>query len=281
MAPPALMIAVMLLTAEDPADQAALDKERQAAVAELAPAKARQLSVVVGAEQLTAQLNEEPLLRWSNPTAGSVFGEVFLWTVQNRPVAAASIYRWYHPYQDCTVEVVSLSASSLTAREGERSVWETRAGGFEWRPLTGIKPPAATDAARLSQMRAIARQFTVELTDRRGGESVTRELRQLAQPVYQYASPEQQVLGGVLFAFVEVTDPEAWLAIEAVTESDETKWQYGLARMNSDALTVRRGESTVQDWSKIEQPWKYKQAPYTTFGFDPKSVIKKPASEQR
>ena len=74
------------------------------------PAKARQLTCSwATSSRHRLRCVEKPLLRWSNPTAGSVFGEVYLWTVHERPVAIASIYRWYHPFKDSTVEVVSIT----------------------------------------------------------------------------------------------------------------------------------------------------------------------------
>src|SRR5262245_23622779 len=95
---------------EAPRD-AAQERQRQEDVALLARAKAKQLEVSVGDEDggAKASLHSEPLLRWSNPTAGSVFGEVFVWHVEGQPVAAASIFRWYHPFKDASLEIVSLS----------------------------------------------------------------------------------------------------------------------------------------------------------------------------
>src|SRR5262245_34893660 len=102
------VILLTLLLAADPAPDAdAADKARQDEVARLAPAEARRLEVLVGDDGAAhASLVQKPLLRWSNPTAGSVYGEVFLWTIDRRPAAIASIYRWYHPFQDSTVEFV-------------------------------------------------------------------------------------------------------------------------------------------------------------------------------
>ena len=40
-------------------------------------------------------LRPEPVLKWSNPVVGMVFGEVFVWTDRGRPEAVASIYKYY------------------------------------------------------------------------------------------------------------------------------------------------------------------------------------------
>lgn len=267
------MVAPLLLLAWFAADDPpAYDQQRREAVARLAPAKAKQLQLFAGEEQAKAALVPQPLLRWSNPTAGSVFGEVYLWTVQERPVAIASIYRWYHPLKDSTVEVVSMTPAPVEAREGDRTVWQAPVGGLSFQPLANAPEPAATAAARLGQMRNLAREFSAQLIDQRGGQKVTRELRLLNQPVHRYADAESGLLDGALFAFVETTDPEAWLLIEAVKSDGGTKWRCGLARMNADELKVSRGMKLVAEWPKIVQPWRYRTAHYTLFGFDPEQV---------
>src|SRR5262245_41700769 len=119
-----------ILLAAQPASQASppsdSDRARQDEVARLAPAEAKRLEFLVGRDApAKATLVAKPLLRWSNPTAGSVHGEVFLWTVERRPVAIASIYRWYHPFKDSTVECVSVSEVPLEAKEQAESKWNT------------------------------------------------------------------------------------------------------------------------------------------------------------
>ncbi|HZN34032.1 MAG TPA: hypothetical protein VFB80_09445 [Pirellulaceae bacterium] len=265
-----LLLLQMLAAADEPASD---DQQRREAVARLAPAKAKQMNVLVGdQEPVQAALVEKPLLRWSNPTAGSVFGEVYLWTSRERPVAIASIYRWYHPFKDSTVEVVSLSSRPVQAREGEAALWQSPADGVTWQKLASAPRPAETANARLGQMRSLAREFSAELADQRSGEQVARELRLLNQPVHRYASPESGVIDGALFAFVETTDPEAWLLLEAAAQEGQTGWRFALARMNADELRIKRGGELAAGWSKIVQPWRYRSAPYTLFGFDPDQV---------
>ena len=42
-------------------------------------------------------LQPDPVLNWSNPVMGPIYGEVFVWTEDGRPEAVASIYRFYSP----------------------------------------------------------------------------------------------------------------------------------------------------------------------------------------
>lgn len=268
---PSLLLLTALLLADPAADS---DKTRQEEVARLAPAEAKRLSLLVGDnDPAQAVLVEQPLLRWSNPTAGSVYGEVFLWTVDRRPAAIASIYRWYHPYKDSTVEFVSVSPQAIEAKELDRSQWKTKTPGLRFADLAGAPTPAESARGRLGQMRSLAREFTTELADKRGGDEVVRKLRLLDQPVHRYESPSQSVIDGGLFAFVEGTDPEAWLILEAVESPGSRSWRFALARMNSDALRVRRGESIVQEWESIREVWRDRTRPYATFGFDPAEVL--------
>jgi hypothetical protein len=272
-----LLLAIALLTVEDSSAPDGQERQRQQEVAALAPAKAKLLEIVAisgksGQAPVKANLHENPLLRWSNPTAGSVYGEVYLWSMEDRPAAVASIYRWYHPFQDSTVEIVSLSSHLLEGREKETLAWQSSAAGVAFKPLPKAPAVANSKGTRLGQMRTLARSFSAELMDKRGGEEVRRKLRLLNQPVYRYESPKNGVVDGAMFALVEVTDPEVWLIVEAAKEGDTTRWQYALARMNADALEIRLDGAIVASWPKIVDPWRNRRAPYTLFGFDPTLV---------
>ncbi|MGI8980962.1 MAG: hypothetical protein ACR2FY_17175 [Pirellulaceae bacterium] len=277
-----LLFVIALLAVEDSTAPDAQERLRQQEVAALAPAKSKLLQIVAlsdkaGQEGAKAKLHEGPLLRWSNPTAGSVYGEVYLWSIDNRPTAVASIYRWYHPYNDSTVEIVSLSSRLLEGKENDTSVWQSSAAGVVYKPVPRSSAPAASKGARLGQMRAIARSFSAELTDKRGGDDVRRKLRLLNQPVYRYESSKNGVVDGAMFALAEVTDPEVWLIVEAINEEGAQRWQYALARMNADALEIRLDDAIVESWPKIVDPWRNRKAPYTLFGFDPTLVpLEKP-----
>ena len=106
-----------------------------------------------------------------------------------------------------------------------------------------------------------------------GGEEVLRKLRLMDQPLHRFDSPDQDVLDGGLFAFVEGTDPEAWLILEAVESPGSRSWRFALARMNIDALRVRRGESIVQEWGALREAWSDRTRPYVMFNFKPDEVL--------
>ncbi len=280
------LILLLLAAGQQPAPAASqgdapkegvLERQRQEEVALLAPAKARMLEVRVGDDEpVKATLVADPLLRWSNPTAGSVHGEVYLWHVGGRPAAAASIFRWYHPYKASTVEIVSLSPSAVSAREGDEVLWDSRSPGVSFQAFSDAATPGATRNGRLSQMRALARRFEARLKDERGGEPVARELRLLGQPIHRYEAAKQGIIDGALFAFAEVTDPEVIVMIEAAKDGDATKWRYALARMNNHEVEVRLDGKVVKTWQRIDWPWKDRKASYTLFTFDPRRVKTEP-----
>jgi hypothetical protein len=265
-----LLFVTLLLGADPLAADASAEKSRQEEVSRIAAAQAKAMKLLSG-ESRTAQtrLHDEPLLRWSNPTAGSVYGEVFLWTLSDRPVAIASIYRWYHPFKDSTAELVSVSEHGIEASEGRTTRWDTKSPGIRFSGLPDAPRPAAAAGGRLVQMRSLARRFSAELVDTRGGEQVGRELRLLNQPAHRYASPDNKVLDGGLFAFVEGTDPEAWIVLEATATDAGPKWRYALVRMNRDALQIKDGDRIVQKWDHLRDTWTDRTAGYVTFNFDP------------
>ena len=276
--PATLVLCALLLAGEDqrpPGDPSPNNQEaeRREAVARLAPAKAQSLEVRVGqGEGTISKLHPEPLLRWSNPTAGSVYGEVFVWQADGRPVAIASIFRWYHPFKDGTVEITSLSTQPLTARDGGKVEWECKSPGVNFQKLPQVAAAASASGARLAQMRALARRFAAELQDTRSGEQVGRKLRLLNQPLHRYESPQHGIIDGALFALAEVTDPEVIIIIEAARDGDSPLWRYASARMNNHELEVRLDDKVVQTWPRIDAPWKDRRSSYTLFSFDPQTV---------
>jgi hypothetical protein len=196
-------------------------------------------------------LHPEPILHWTNPTVGKAFGEVYVWTHNGRPAVVGSWYRWFSPDWGRTFETTSLAEGRVTGRVGDVRFWDSEKSGLTLKPLANAVVPAKTPSARLAQMRRLAGDFVVHLADTRGGNrsEVKRQLRMLTQPVFRYPAADANTtyLDGALFAFVEGTDPEAFLLLEAVKTNDAARWHFGLARMNGDALRVTFRDMDV--WS--------------------------------
>jgi hypothetical protein len=205
----------------------------------------------------------DPVLRWSNPAVGRVYGSVFLWTADGRPIAAASIYRWFAPYTQRTAEFVQLSSHAVVAERDGRKRWTPDAGLVKFHPLADAPLPDKSSRKRAAQMRLLAGEFAPELTDKRViNEGTQQQLRLLEKPIYQYGAGAGGLIEGALFAFVVGTDPEVLLLLEAREIEDKAVWHYALARMNRDAMRVRHRDREVWSVPFLEKPWADSRSDY-------------------
>lgn len=229
-------------------------------------------------EPTRTELVREPILRWSNPTIGSVFGDVYLWTLDGRPAVVASWYRYYSPAWGRTLEVSLLGPRALQGEYRGTRFWSPQLEGGEFQALTAAKTPVATRSGRMTQMRQLADDFEVILSDTRvpqdvpGGQVVERSLRQLTRPLFRY-DPEHLPAGcvdGALFAFVEGTDPELFLILEAWGDGapELQTWHYTVARMNGDALEVRYRSEPVARFDALAQTQEQPAQSYTLFSLE-------------
>lgn len=187
------------------------------------------------------ELRREPVLVCSDPVRGGGDGAVFVWTCRGRAEVIGTIFSFpsigprklYHEFHSLSLSVLDVSRSGTHA-----STWTPMAPGIELAALPGAPRPARTGAQRLSQMRALARDFSASTRDR---SEKRLELRLLPQPLYRYESTEPDVLDGALFAFVTATDPEALLVIEARKHAqlDGPAWDYAICRLTDLGLLVR------------------------------------------
>lgn len=248
------------------------EEARRKGVASLAATKAKQLRLRIGTAGSETTLREQPLLRWSNPTIGNIYGDVYLWSFEGRPAAIGSIYRWYNPLvKQPTLELVSLTEARLDGFDGDKRLWSSAGPALKFQPLPKAEVPSDVVGNRLGQMRTFSRRFAARLIDERNGEKVTRELRLMNQPVYRYASKDHGIVDGSIFAFVEGTDPEIWLLLEAAQGKSAPRWQYALARMNSSELVVTLDDKELQAFERIEEAWNHPNASYTLINFEPAS----------
>jgi hypothetical protein len=192
----------------------------------------------------TEEMTPHPVLRWRNATRGTQESEgvLVLWVHNGRPEASAGIYPWEG---NLCHEFVSLSGTAkLVAREAGRVIWSPETPGVEYKEIPGAPAPASTSAARLRQMKLLADRFKVTMTGWKADKSDREELRLLPKPLYR-AEPsgvrtaEPARIDGEVFAFVQGTDPEAVLLLEAVRQNGRSRWQYAFARATSGGLEAR------------------------------------------
>ena len=65
-------------------------------------------------------------------------------------------------------------------------------------------------------------------------------------------SADPKLLDGALFAFVQGTDPEIVLILEAIETAEKAEWQCAFVRATSGGLEVKRGDELV--WSAKKHP---------------------------
>jgi hypothetical protein len=262
-----LVLAAPLLAAQEkePAPpEAPVDKQQIEAALKLTKESADKYKFTVdngGRDE--AKLVAEPILRWSNPAAGEIHGNVFLWTAQGRPAVVGSLYKWFSPHTHMSHEFHSLSESPLAGRFNDAVLWSPRAAGLKFAALPEAPKPAAMAAQRILQMRRLAKDFAATKKERDGNQ---QELRLLPQPIYRYSAPMQKVVDGAMFVFVQGTDPEVFLLLEARGEPEAPAWKFAATRMNSVEFHLRYHDREV--WSVEAMPWKdvgSHAETYTTF----------------
>lgn len=188
--------------------------------------------------------------RYVNHTRDSSNGTLVLWLHQGRPEAAATVYDWYN--QICHAFVSLSRDNKMVAREGEAIIWHCATPGIEFRPVPDAPPPSDTDTGRLRQMKALSRLFDSTLLGWKNDLSDREVLRLLTQPLYRYQSTTPDLLDGAVFAFVQGTDPETLLLLEAVRRGDHYEWQYGFARQTTGGLDGRYRGTVV--WTAEKDP---------------------------
>ena len=192
------------------------------------------------------------LLNWTNPERGSGTGGLFLWTDGGQPQMIACAFAYAGGIKH---EFHSLSTDAVSAKRGEKDVH--RFGpGVEWQPVADAPPPATGRTLRLTQMRRQADRFRVSVGLKEGWS----ETRLLPQPVYR--SPADAASDVGLFVFVQGTDPECVLLLEATAEKT---WRYSLTRQSKWKLKAQLGDKDVWEVDPAPRPGATPQSPFMVF----------------
>ncbi|HEY1380296.1 MAG TPA: hypothetical protein VH575_01835 [Gemmataceae bacterium] len=207
---------------------------------------------------------KESVLRWTNPFAGRVYGNTYVWLQNGRPVAVGCLFWNVVPWNTFNGELAALAGTKLVAKRNDKVMWRPR-DEWKWRPVPGAPAPAATAAQRLVQMRALAAKFTVEVLDTRNnpkGDEQTPRL--LPRPLYRYDAEQTKKLDGGLFAFVLGTDPELMVLVECDTAAEKPEWRFGVTRMNRDTVRLKHKGATVWEVASFREH--KPEDPYIFFG---------------
>lgn len=213
------------------------------------------------------KLAAAPILKWTNPIRQTEAGAMYLWT--DRGAVAAAMCAFWRNDVEFSHEFQSLSDAPFQMTLAGEQVWRPQAAGVTVLTYPPDSPmPAVADARprRLTQMRRIAQEYTAYVGREEGTNSA---LRLLSQPLYRYprniAAPG--VIDGGLFAFVQATDPEVLLLLEAHRpQHGRPEWRIAIARMSRWALYVQRDGKTL--WKCVWKPnAKAKDDPYVVLSY--------------
>jgi hypothetical protein len=191
------------------------------------------------------ELAERPLLHWGNPARNGEDGAVFAWLKDGRPEVVGSVFTYRLRGMGPVIRkhaFHSLSDGPLTAEFQSRLIWSPKVAGVKFAPVPSGDPPADDARRRLTQMRSLARQFSLTMVDLKEGKS---ELRLMTQPLLRYQPEVGPCQDGAIFAFAVATDPEALLILEARKSGDELRWEYAFARFHFITLIAQHSGKEV------------------------------------
>ncbi|QEF98221.1 hypothetical protein Mal15_22700 [Stieleria maiorica] len=217
------------------------------------------------------EFQSKSLLHWSNPVIGVIYGNVFVWTQQEhgRPEVIGSILQWYEPHKHGTHEFHSLSKGPVEGSRDGQPVWSTDAPGIEWMPIPNAPEVGDSPLVRLPQMRSIVRGLSVTSTSKDG---LPYNLRLLSQPLYRYCHEDSEVVDGALFTFVQGTDPEVIVLVEArADDTGTTRWQFAMVRMAALEFVAEFQDREI--WRVDAMPYAIAMSgrePYSLFRFRPR-----------
>ena len=218
---------VLLIVTATLADDGATRKQRRLDFIRETIARLEFETTDVPLKSLT--LPAEPVLSYTNPVRSATgSGSTFLVLDGVRPIAAASAS--IRDNGKAFREMTLLRDIALNVSREEKLVWQPKTVAKPWELVPNTSQPAKNSPLRLIQMRQIVRRFEMALVKQDMESGV---LRSLSKPIYRYSDPDSGLVDGAVFAFVESTDPEALLLLEAHSDDTGRSWRYTIARMTS------------------------------------------------
>jgi hypothetical protein len=183
-------------------------------------------------------LHPRPILKWTNPVSGIEHGALVMWQDGVRPAVFAQVFKIPAPELFWLHECQSVASTPLEFRLDDKVTWGPKRGGAEFARLEGVDAPSGKVLALVGQAKSLARRFTAteDFRTKPGSDISKFELRLVPQPLHQYQSVEKGVLTGCVFAFVNGTDPEVMLVLEARGGAEKSQqvpagWHYLLCPM--------------------------------------------------
>lgn len=189
------------------------------------------------------KMQPDPLLVWSNPVRGDTTGGIFLWCNGKRPVAFGGVYTWNEDGKTLfSRELHSLTEEPLVASFHGEAIWSPDSSNLQFKELKAGTIPARSTFQRLRQIKRIASEFHLEISQPNRSSD---RLRALPTPIYRYHDDKSGIIDGAIVAFCQGNDPEAMLIIEAVKTEDSVRWRYAFARCTGWAVDAQLNDEPV------------------------------------
>jgi hypothetical protein len=196
---------------------------------------------------------EDPVLRYTEPVRGNVYGTLWVWGDTGRPAAVLELIRYGDPKSDFRLDWFCFHATTdrpikLTARSGQ--VWTPQSSDLKFQSVPRTPVPAETPAARMGQMKQFARRFSAHEFYTSG----RVEMRVLPSAVHRYDDRERGLIDGAIFVIAEGTHPEATLFLEAVQPAGESHpvWQFAIGRSGAAEMVMFYDDQEVHRLPNIE-----------------------------
>lgn len=186
------------------------------------------------------ETGDKPVLRYDDQARNLLDAGVWCIGKQGRPTAFITI-ELYGAGEDqalLTYEFISLSSKKFSMNSTNGPSWAPELTELVTRAVPDAPKPAESKAARLTQMRDIAREFNAVQTYR--GQKI--ELRLLTQPIDRYSNEDRKIVDGSVFVFANGTNPEMGMLIE----TDGKIWTYGIFRMSTAPIAVEYAKKAVE-----------------------------------
>jgi hypothetical protein len=231
--------------------------ERKQQLAKFAADAARFELTLQSPMPVRLDLQTESVLNWE--------GSAFVWLREGRPEAIGAFWNRTNP-RTSRIEYGhafhSLSDYAITAHVDSKLIWAPKTPGLQFRPVADAPAVAADSRRRLTQLRAMAQEFSA--VQWKGSRS---QLRMLTQPLIRYEPAKGVARDGAIFAFTNTefgTDPDALLLLEARESDGKLRWEFAFARLHYGELSGHHGEREV--W-RVEDTWQ--QRKLHVYGEDP------------
>ena len=217
-----------------------------------------------------AELNSTPVLKWTNDVQNNQDGALFVWMLDDRPQVLGCVFTYYYQGQERRKhQLHSLAMSGLSAVIDTVPVWQPASSGLQFATVPDSGIPE-TDAGKLKlQLRRLARRFSAELEDEKGG---TTELRLMPTPLITYAPQKSDCIAGGIFAYATGTDPDLLLVLEVRNINEKPAWNYAFARFHYCRLTARLDGTQVWEAQKemamktdLRENSAFRESAYVTF----------------